>query len=354
MKIKIFKSVFIRLVLPYIILLFLINFYFLNIIHLPAYKKNLIDGLLKRTKVTGAISIKPLKRALLSGDDILTMDCLKTIAETDDFMYARVFNSSGTVVAHNNINEWGKTYTGKLTKKIINLKKPSFFPRINPDGYDYSIPFEVNNKRYFFSIGISNYGVEKNFQDEKNRVSHLLLYITIGAFIFGVVIMFFIIIIPLKKLKNDIRILTMSHIGEKLPEKGSAEISSIIETINEFTEKIKKEVEENKQKIQNIQKELKVVLLNIVKIAKKPYIIVDSSNQIIDASDKLPFKSTEIKGKNILDLPDCDFFLDLIKESVSKPFSFINALYTKLNINVHAVSITLSSEHFVITIIFFE
>jgi len=157
-------SLLIWLGLPLVLAAGLSEYYFFQVFYLPSCKKELQKNTVEKGELLIEMLSPDVKKSLEEGDDLGVMARLVKIAENPDYPYARVLNSSGTVIAHNNINEWGKVYSGALTQKIVSGNKTAVYPRKNPQGFDCSAPVKVpGGETVFFTVGVSDYKILEQF-----------------------------------------------------------------------------------------------------------------------------------------------------------------------------------------------
>ncbi|PIV17861.1 MAG: hypothetical protein COS41_06480 [Elusimicrobia bacterium CG03_land_8_20_14_0_80_50_18] len=321
-KSKLTAGLLIWLGMPLALAAGLSGYYFFRIFYLPSCKRDLQKNTVEKGKLLVEMLAPSVQKAVDAGDDLGVMASLGQIAENPDFSYARVLNSSGTLIAHNNINEWGKTYSGALTREIISASGMSVYPRKDPDGYDCSLPLKLaNGEIVFFSVGLSDYKILKEFAEKEN------LALKTGWLMFAVFVLFIEILIffaavhPLRKLKMNVESSAMGSSGEEIPQTGLGEIQSVAAAVNAAIKELAGNLALQKDALDNMRGEIIIVVKTAAAVLEKPYMLLDSAGVITAVSDNnlpgLGVSGGDLTGKSIIDLPDADFWAETVRAATA-------------------------------------
>jgi len=307
-------SLLFKIVIPFIVSVAGVAYYALFIVYMPQHDRMLKDKLLLKGKVTLNNTQPYIGKAIDAKDDLSLMACMQNIMKDNDFMYARVLNSSGTVVAHNNINEWGTNYSGTLTKKIVSSGEMLISERKNPDGFDCALPFAEN---LFLTVGLSDLKMKALCSQKREEVKQLLLFITISASAVGFLYYWVFAVLPLKRLKVFIDSVTMGKLEERLFPLGSAEVASIARSINLLLDRATKELAQNKNSAEAAENNLIVSLHNVCSLAAIPFLCVDINGKVVSKSEMgIPFAVKQ--GDMIIEATDDKEFLKTFRDSQNK------------------------------------
>lgn len=310
----------------------------ISLLFLSQQKSLLKQSLINKLKLTSKFYTPFVKRSLKSRDDLAIMSYLESITNNPEFLYARVLDNKGKIVAHNRINEWGRIANDSITQKIIISKEPILHAIQEPEGYVYSVPISKEKpKRLYFSVGISLEKTNIKFNETKNKT---LKYVII-VFIFGAIISlwFFykIVISPLNQLYSITESVILGKPGEKVVFNRKDEIGSLAGLINKIIDKTLQQGVVSQPETDSQQKEtLKTIIKNLCQYIKDGIIVTDSDNNIIYINENgkkvLNVQDGDIEGKHIIDVIKTTEILDLLKESnnnlnktIEKHLPIINA-----------------------------
>jgi len=150
----------------------------------------------------------------------------------------------------------------------------------------------------------------------------------------------------------------MGKAGEKIPVRGSDEISSLEISINSVMEKISKDIKTRQNELELLKKEIMAFVKNVVSASDNLYFILDRSNKITDTSEEIPSfigqTRRDLMGHSALDLAASgEFFTDLIREASQQPNKIISKENMKAGVKLKAVTFILSSGEVFGTLILF-
>lgn len=212
---------------------------FFGFIFLPAQKSIFENILIERLKTKTNFYFPLVKKALESKNDILMMNSLEEITKDSEFIYARLLDNNGKLLAHNKIQEWGRTLDDTLSKQIIASNEPTFIKTLV--GYDYSIPIILSTTKIAsFSVGISKAKTDAVYNSVKNKSFKLALAIFAVTIFIYLLVFRFIVILPVKNLQNRIESVILGQLNEKLDLKRNDEIGRLASTIDKLIEKLTK------------------------------------------------------------------------------------------------------------------
>ncbi|MCD6310967.1 MAG: hypothetical protein J7M11_00695 [Elusimicrobia bacterium] len=332
------------------------EYYFFQIFYLPSCKNELKKNAIEKGELLVEMISSDVKKSLEAGDDIGVMAYMVKIAENPDFPYARVLDSSGTVIAHNNINEWGKIYSGELTKKIVSGGKLSVYPRKKPSGFDCSAPVKVSGgETVFFSVGVSDYKIIEEFTKRQSAAKKTALVIFVVLFAVIELLIFFMVVQPLKKLKTNVESSAMGSYGEEIPQIGRGEIKTVVRAVNKAIKDLANNLSSHKDGLETMRSDVMAVIQSAVLVLDRPYMALDSAGKITAVSDKsLPGlgEGKDLIGKSIIDLPDADFWTETIR-SATDSTGPITKENKKAGVKVRAASFAFSSGEVLGTVILF-
>ncbi len=280
-------SLLIWLGLPLVLATGLSEYYFFQMFYLPSCKNELKKSTIEKGELLVEMISPDVKKALEAGDDLGVMAHLVKIAENPDFPYARVLDSSGTVIAHNNINEWGKIYSGELTKKIVSGEEASVYPRKKPSGFDCSAPVKISGgETVFFTVGVSDYKILEEFAKKKEAAKKTAGVIFVILFAVIELLIFFMVVQPLKKLKTNVKSSAMGSYGEEIPQIGQGEITTVVRAVNRAIKDLANNLSSHKDALVNMRADVMTVINSVTAVLDKPYMALDSAGKIISVSDK--------------------------------------------------------------------
>ncbi|MBU2528838.1 PAS domain-containing protein [bacterium] len=349
-------SLLIWLGLPLVLAAGLSEYYFFQVFYLPSCKNELKKNTIEKGNLLVEMFSPTVKKAIEAGDDLGVMAPLVKIAENPDFPYARVLNSSGTAIAHNNINEWGKIYSGSLTKKIISESGTAVYPRKDPEGYDCSAPIKLSGGEIvFFSVGVSDYKIREEFAKKQNISKKTAGVIFIILFAVIELLLFFMVVKPLKKLKINVESSAMGSDGEEIPPIGRGEINAVVHAVNKSIKDLANNLSSHKDGLESMRADVMAVVRSAVSALDRPYMVLDAAGKIISVSDKsLPGlgEGKDLIEKSVIDIPDADFWAETVRNASDSAMPIVKE-NKKTGIKVRAASFSFSSGEALGTLILF-
>lgn len=355
-KKKLSLSLLLWLGLPLVAAAGLSEYYFFQLFYLPSVKRDLQNSAVEKGRLLVDMVAPSVRKAVEAGDDLGVMEHLGRVAENPDFSYARVLNSSGAVIAHNNINEWGKIYSGALTQKIISADAFSVYPRKDPDGYDCSLPLKLaDGEMMFFSVGLSDYKILKEFAEKENLARKTAWFIFALLFVFIEMMVFLMAVSPLRKLKMNVESSAMGSFGEEIPQIGRGEIQTLVPAVNSAMKKLADDMSKQAEALSKMQADIMFVVKGAVSVLEKPYMLLDANGVIRAVSAReLPGLASlgDLTGKSIIDLPDADFWADTVRSASASDEAVVKG-QSKTGVKVRAARFASSGGEVFGTIILF-
>jgi len=260
-----------------------------------------------------------IENALKNADDLALISYVKELPTLKNIEYAFVLNTSSKVLAHSRVEEIGKIYKSKFTKKTLKVKKTTFFPRKSKkfNLYDLSIPLWKGAEK----IGTLRIGIIYSSLIKKQKELKQTL-ISIGAII---LILFFIIefslltsqINPvLKNINLLLEKLNMQQFDEefKINKKGKI-FKNIEKNINAIKEHLKKiaSIENKDIFLENSKK----IIESIAPFIDRGFIFINTENIITFANNKVKelLNTENIENQHIFDCFKEDI-LPLFEEAI--------------------------------------
>jgi len=299
----------------------LYKFYFEN------YKQNIENWLLQKGKTTVIVLRDTIDRLVSSQDDITLMNELNKLAKDSDISYARVLNSSGTIVSHNNVNELGKTYKGKLTQLIVSSKSLRVTRRVAPSGWDVSVPL---NNGLFFSIGISDVKLNALSAEKYDEIKQIFTITLVFTLLLSSIFTWFFIIKPLGHFRKYVDSVSWGKLDERLPLKGSSELVKISKAINELLDRVSNELRKIKKQSSLGNVNLLEIIHKICMASGVPFICVNTNGKIVLHSQVgIPIfeDMSKLDGAIIVEIVDDENFIQILRESRKTGLKKIESIY---------------------------
>lgn len=158
-----------------------------------------------------------------------------------NLLYIAILDESGKIISHNDITEYGKTYSDPITLSALNSESP-LMQRIlynNEPVIDFSFPLSIGKKRWgTLKFGISLEKVKKEVTATVLRIVLLTCLFLLAGF--GIIVLLSQRFIrPITELANTIEKIRGGELDVRIPVKGMDEIAVLTERFNSLMERIR-------------------------------------------------------------------------------------------------------------------
>lgn len=206
--------------------------------------------LIKELKEKGASWAKNFAgasaEALQTGDDLALGNAVKEMMKNEGVVYAIIVDNSGTIKAHNSIEEWGKPY--QVPEGLQSLKDENLLiqPYIQnkQEVYNIAVPiFTRAGKTGTAHLGLSQESINKVVNSARQRMG----LITGGGILLGIIgsiILVSFIVRPIKSLVQGVRAIGNRQFQHRIQIKSRNELGELTDAFNEMATSL-----EEKEKI---------------------------------------------------------------------------------------------------------
>lgn len=171
-----------------------------------------------------------------------------------DIVYIAILNEEGRVISHNNIAEYGKIYSDRLTQNAL-LSHETIMQQYHGkehDVLDFSTPLSIGKKRWgTLRFGISLEKVEHEIEATIKKIAVFTIFLLIAGFAV-ILLLSRRFISPITQLANTMEKTGADYLDVRVDVKGHDEIAMLGERFNSMMERIRQANEE----IKNTQEKL--------------------------------------------------------------------------------------------------
>lgn len=163
-----------------------------------------------------------------------------------DLLYIAILDETGKVISHNDITEYGKTYTDAMTRKALAADAIviQFFDMPDHKAIDFGVPLSIGKKRWgTLKFGISMEKAEHEIITTINKIVGL----TAALLILGFAMILFLsrrFLRPITQLAATMENARGDYLDVKVEVRGKDELAVLGERFNNMIERIKQANEE--------------------------------------------------------------------------------------------------------------
>lgn len=207
------------------------------------------------------------KLGLVEEGGLLDNYILEIFSRQDlDLLYMAILDEQGRVISHNDITEYGKTYSDSLTRKALDGDRTIVqrFARGEHDALDVGVPLSIGKKRWgTLKLGIS---LEKADHQILATVGRIVL-LTILLLSAGFAIVFLLsrrFIGPITQLANTMEKAHRDTLDLKVPVRGQDELAVLADRFNSMIDRIRQANEELKKTHEKLVQSEKLASIGVL------------------------------------------------------------------------------------------
>lgn len=106
---------------------------------LPTLRRSLDQSVFEKNRISVAAALPRITTALRSGDDVLLLLQIESLARAENAVAAYIIDRDGRVIIHNAVDQWGRSYTD-APHRIAASASGSLYQRTGPTHWLYSEP----------------------------------------------------------------------------------------------------------------------------------------------------------------------------------------------------------------------
>ncbi len=187
------------------------------------------------------------KLGLVEEGGLLDNYILEIFSRQDlDLLYMAILDENGRVVSHNDITEYGKTYSDSLTRKVLKGDRTVVqrYSRGEHDALDVGVPLSTGKKRWgTLKFGISLEKADHRIFATVEKIVLLTLVLLVAGFAI-VLLLSRRFIGPITQLANTMEMAHGDSLDLKVPVRGSDELAVLAERFNGMIDRIRQAKEE--------------------------------------------------------------------------------------------------------------
>jgi sensor histidine kinase regulating citrate/malate metabolism len=326
---KLKSNILLQIIIPTIFLIGTILF-FLSAFSLYQQKIIFVEELTKEIFSSGKKFIPSCEKALEDKNDLKLLRHINEITKNTNVSYSMVLNPEGKILAHSQLNHWGKIYQDSEIKQVLKSGKSVIHK--NKKGIYIIFPLKKKNKL----IGLLQIEATSLHINQKLKTIKKTIYITIfvSLLLIGLwllIILKFTIITPLKNLKSAIEYFPLPKLLS-LNQKSVGEFSCIRQKFNQIFKHFKEEQLFFKNQSVLHKENINLFLKNIGKTLNEGNLLLDSNNKIVfinnSACKILNLKKDNILNCHILDVFKNPDILKIINKALNNPNQIIKDFYS--------------------------
>ncbi|MCK4532287.1 hypothetical protein KAU39_00750 [bacterium] len=303
--------------------------FFLSAFSLYQQKLFFVENLTKEIFSSGKKFIPSCEKGLEDKNDLKLLQHINEITKNKNISYAMVLNPEGKILAHSQLNHWGKTYQDLEIKQV--LKSGKYIIRKNKKGIYIIFPLKKKNK----PIGLLQIEATYLQINQKLKTIKKTTYITIfvSLLLIGLwlkIILKFTIITPLKNLKSAIEYFPLPKLSS-LNQESAGGFNSIRQKFNQIFKHFKKEQLFLKNQSVLHKENMNLFLKSIGETLNEGNLLLDSNNKIVfinnSACKILNLKKDNILNCHILDVFKNPEILKIINKALNNPNQIIKDFF---------------------------
>ena len=183
-----------------------------------------------------------------------------------DLLYMAILDEEGKVISHNDVTEYGKVYSDRLTQRILVEDKTAVqhFSRAGHNALDFGVPLSIGRKRWgTLKFGISLEKVEHEILATVKRIAALTVVLLFAGFAI-IVLLSRRFISPITQLANTMEQARGDYLDLKVDVKGHDELAVLGERFNSMIERIRQANEELKKTHEKLVQSEKLASIGVL------------------------------------------------------------------------------------------
>lgn len=190
------------------------------------------------------------KLGLVEEGGLLDNYILEIFSRQDlDLLYMAILDERGKVISHNDITEYGKSYSDPLTRNALDGERTIVqrFQRGDHDGLDVGVPLSIGKKRWgTLKLGISLEKADHRILATVVRIVLLTILLMTAGFVI-VVLLSRRFIGPITQLASTMEQAHGDTLDVQVPVRGQDELALLAERFNTMIDRIRQANEELKK-----------------------------------------------------------------------------------------------------------
>ncbi|MBN1622454.1 MAG: HAMP domain-containing histidine kinase [Endomicrobiales bacterium] len=222
-----------------------------------------------RTKMIESLA-QVAKESLIVKDDILLLNYLKLIKNTNGLVYALVTDTSNNVIAHTDLNFLGDKLTDDISlkaKKTDGLLIQKYDMDKATPILDLAFPVYVDDKNTGIArIGFSQIALNKAVQEALAVTRRRIFMVAVAALIVGLlgaVILTGMMTGPINKIAQGAQIIGQGKLDHQIAVKSKDELGDLAAEFNKMSDKLKELDQMKSDFVSSVTHELRSPLLSL-------------------------------------------------------------------------------------------
>lgn len=290
-------------------------------------KKILYEEVEKQGRLLGETLAIPIindliyeKLGLVEEGGLLDNYILEIFSRQDlDLLYMAILDEEGKVISHNDITEYGKTYSDPLTRKALDGDGTIVqrFPQGNHDALDVGVPLSIGKKRWgTLKVGVSLKKADNLVLATVGRIVVLTILLMAAGFAI-VVLLSRRFIGPITQLASAMEKAHADMLDIRVPVRGQDELALLADRFNRMIERIRQANVELKRTHEK--------LVQSEKIASIGVLAAGVAHEINNPLGGI-FNCLRILRRDGLDPAQREKYLALVKEGMERIESTVSKL----------------------------
>ncbi|MFC1546173.1 hypothetical protein ACFL4O_00450 [bacterium] len=305
MKIRVslgIKIFFVSLI-TFVLLFCVTGFYYLL-----SFKADLNDSLIDKARLIAKINKPIMVQDIINYNDIGLLSKLERMESIENLSYAHIVDTKGKVIGHSDVYEIGNTYEDDITKWAVGVKDFAFkkIVKNNEPLFICSAPFQDPELGIvaFLVMGLPRSAINKQVLLERKRFSLFALGFTAVFLIIFMIVFMLKILIPLKLIRDGIKLMATNLNQFKFTIKSSDEIGDIYKNVNDLIAGMSNNMGSLQGTKDELLKEEENRLEEILSIIheKSFFVITDEDNKVVYSNIPKEMFEQEISGNHIMDV----------------------------------------------------
>jgi signal transduction histidine kinase len=210
------------------------------------------------------------KESLVIKDDILLLNYLKLIKDTEGLLYAMLTNPDGKVLAHTDVHLLGNIMDDTCSKKSMETEE--LFIQSYADGkekeiLELNLPVRARNKKIGIArIGFSQRILNKLVKETLTNTRKRMLMVAIVSLIIGILgalVLTHMMSNPIKKLAKGAQIVGKGNLNHRIAVKSRDELGGLADEFNRMTQQLKELDQMKSDFVASVTHELRSPLISL-------------------------------------------------------------------------------------------
>ena len=207
------------------------------------------------------------KLGLVEEGGLLDNYILEIFSRQDlDLLYMAILDEQGRVISHNDITEYGKTYSDPLTRNALDGDRTIVqrFARREHDALDVGVPLSIGKKRWgTLKLGISLQKADHQILSTVGRIVLLTILLLFAGFTI-VLLLSRRFIGPITQLANTMEKAHGDTLDLKVPVRGQDELAVLADRFNSMIDRIRQANEELKKTHEKLVQSEKLASIGVL------------------------------------------------------------------------------------------